>query len=300
MRRPGPLQELPLHLFTTDHPSNSSKTPVKRPHSPHAGDLLFSPSKRRILGEEGFLGKPSSPQRFSDSIGTSSTYSSRKARVMVLQTESGEHSYALHDSRKTGSRYDSPTHDATILRSQTSSFSSRRITRNGEMPMRERHSSRGEIAEGITTRRIASSPDRQSLHYPGFDVHWDEHISMAAVDDQTSQLNPIPGSEESKENVAPKRRTRKTDFLSNSVKPISKQKSKCGWDETRDSHEDTSKTPTQKSLWMGDKTFSQMQGSMGAMAPGSPTLKSLSRRPADIVERRNLLRMEIEGTVNEC
>ena len=301
MRRPGPLQELPLHLYTTDLSNLSSKSALKRPHSPHTSDLLFSPSKRRILGEEGLL-PPSmvSPRNPSESLDAPVISSTRRTKVNVCQTDFSlptmNPRMSHYDSHNRASRSDiSPSGPTTTKLQPSPVLRPQRSDKRSDL-YKERGNAVARPAEQPILRRCDSSPDRHSIHYPGFDIYRNESISIQTLDPGVlvGQSNYVVDVDASKENIAPKRRSRKTDALTKDTvltKSISKQKCKSGWDDTNDCDDDL-KTPTQNTTRMLNNHFSRILNTPSATILSSG---ALSHKSADILERRNAMRMELDG-----
>ncbi|KII94930.1 hypothetical protein PLICRDRAFT_80430, partial [Plicaturopsis crispa FD-325 SS-3] len=173
MRRAGPLQELPLDHFLPSKSTAPQKS-NKRPHSPGVPSL-FSPAKRRILTAEGIF----SPEKTMKS----SLVASRANTSPLLVLRGGADSPArkldfgppkssprtsVVSARKASNpRTPGPS---PPLRQSTSSS-----TRASESPEADdyfspRHPSRVPTA---IPRQMPPPPDRQSQHYPGFDVFQD-------------------------------------------------------------------------------------------------------------------------------
>jgi hypothetical protein len=208
-----PLRDLPLDSFLPiEHRASS-----KRPLSPSAA--LLSPSKRRILSTEGLYSpekrRNSAPSRqlFSEAVCSPSS-PARKLDFAAL-------------SHPTPRTVDSkPVRDASS-RPQTP------VRHPGDPP---RLAPSPEIASGsassmLTTcyapshysptndrplpmlipREMPTFADRQSAHWPGFDVHPDTHIAIPTS--QTNLRTPdapvIYDEDDTKENVRPRKYSRK-------------------------------------------------------------------------------------------
>ncbi|KAJ7490361.1 hypothetical protein B0H11DRAFT_2278091 [Mycena galericulata] len=215
-RRPGPLKDLPLDLFLPPHP-NLPQRPNKRVHSP-GGPTLFSPTKRRILAEEGIFsgGSLKSPVRVSALPVTRDGSPAKKldfglpknspASVRAPPSAPPSASEPL-TTRVTRSRTNS---DAFLASSSphrddaqetTDYFSSRPDTLTFRL---------APVATSQTLREIPPPVDPQSIHYPGFHVFQDAYIDTAPAMDL--DVDPVlsPQKDTHKENVPPRRKPRKS------------------------------------------------------------------------------------------
>lgn len=216
MRRPGPLQELPLEQFLPPNPNlpyPPKSRPNKRPLSP-GGPNLFSPAKRRILNEEGV---------FSPDKTFKSPVSGRDAPARFAQVLTGPESPARKlDFGIPKRRLESPALprmsiiNVTPTRSTSSSsklapspkfkstprsFSSRPGD-DQEMDDYFSHPSSSSLTPPLT--------DPQSMHYPGFRVYHDTGSSATLFDEGLQSLNLGDDKEKDslKENVVPRRKRR--------------------------------------------------------------------------------------------
>jgi hypothetical protein len=220
MQRPGPLQELPLERFLPTCPSNFPSKSVrshKRPLSPGCPNP-YSPTKRRILNSEGVfapektsktpmsLGK-ASPARFGDVLASSAS----PARILdfgLPKNLGGEPAKCLFStrtqipSRKTlisspelQYRRVSPVHhlsSGVIANAEVSSTSS---TQPAAVPI-------------IMSREPPPLPDPQSIHYPGFVVFQDAHITIHPADFNPERVSDTETHPDlPKENIPPRRKT---------------------------------------------------------------------------------------------
>ena len=240
MQRPGPLQELPLESFLPTHPNPPSKSvrSHKRPLSPGTPNP-YSPTKRRILNSEGIfasertcktlmsLGKVS-PARFSDVL-VGSTSPARILNFGLPKTRGGESAKRPFStqtqipslsSRKTpvSSPYRrvSSTYHGDSTNTEVSSTSSNQLV---AVPI-------------VIPREVPPPPDPQSIHYPGFVVFQDTHITIYPAD-----FNPkrVPDAEAHtdlfKENLPPRRKTLSKATLETQkfdVTPLGKSKPVTG------------------------------------------------------------------------
>jgi hypothetical protein len=222
MQRPGPLQELPLESFLSTHPNLPSKSVRnhKRPLSPGSPNP-YSPTKRRILTSEGMifasektcktltsLGKVS-PARFSDVL----VGSASPARILdfgLPKTHGGEPAKRPFptqtqipslSSRKTPMsspyRRVSPTYhnisgDSISINTEASSTSS---TQPVAVPI-------------VIPRELPPPPDPQSIHYPGFVVFQDTHITIYPADFNPERVTDAETRTDLfKENLPPRQKT---------------------------------------------------------------------------------------------
>ena len=242
MQRPGPLQELPLERFLPTYPNLPSKSvrSHKRPLSPGSPNP-YSPTKRRILNSEGIfapektcktpmsLGK-ASPARFSDVLAGSAS----PARILdfglpknhggepakcpfPIQTQNSS-SKTLISSPELQDQCVSPVHHLSSgvpVNAEVSSTSSTRPAVPITIP-----------------RQLPPPPDPQSIHYPGFVVFQDTHITIYPADSNPERASDTETHPDLfKENLPPRRKTlRKAtlETLKFEVTPLGKAKSVAG------------------------------------------------------------------------
>ncbi|GBE80001.1 hypothetical protein SCP_0212030 [Sparassis crispa] len=253
--RPGPLQELPLDRFLPAEPPTPSKhrAHLKRPHSP----THYSPAKRRILTEEGVFSPTKSlksplsassarfaPAHFHallqgpDSPARRLDFSAAKPRdVPVHGTLPSNASSAplapspVLTTKTVRSPPTAPSAAAPVPASSTSSRSRRASPADDTdtdtdtdmwYDPRPCSSSTQTPAPVLIAREIAQ-PDRQSVHYPGFDIYQDPCLPLPRpITRSRSRSQPLSDAadapqgdtaakrEAEKENVAPRRRTHKS------------------------------------------------------------------------------------------
>ncbi|KAI0921609.1 hypothetical protein AcW1_004469 [Taiwanofungus camphoratus] len=255
MRRPGPLQDLPLeHFLPLDPNLPKHPRPNKRPHSPGVTSL-YSPTKRRILTEEGI-------------------YSPHKAVKSPLSSSRGRFAPSYFDSLIRGPNSPAKRLDfgLTKIDSQTSLLADPRIlqvvttkAQRDDTPVSTCPSnntlapSPKLLASGSRTKSVSCldgysdygdelynydmqscvvptrattpvmipreiiPPDRQSVHYPGFDIFQDAYILLPDTTQCISGSRSETGASESetgsetgrakegeKENLPPRKRLRKS------------------------------------------------------------------------------------------
>ena len=239
MQRPGPLQELPLERFLPTHPNPPSKSvrSHKRPLSPGSPNP-YSPTKRRILNSEGIfaseksktlmsLGK-ASPARFSDVL----VGSASPARILdfgLPKTHRGEPAkrpfptqtqFPSLSSRKTPigvsspHRHVSPTGGDSTNAEVSSTSSSRPVT-----------------VPTVIPRELPPPPDPQSIHYPGFVVFQDTHITIYPADFNPERVSDAETHADLfKENLPPRKTLPKAtlETLNFGVAPLGKSKPVTG------------------------------------------------------------------------
>ena len=244
MQRPGPLQELPLARFLPTHPNTPSKSvrSHKRPLSPGSPNS-YSPTKRRILNSEGIFASektcktfmPSgkaSPARFSDVL----VGSASPARILdfglpkphggdpgkrPLSTQTQILSLSSKKTSTSSSpyRHVSPTNHSSSGDLTNTEVSSTSSTRPVAVPI-------------VIPRELPPPPDPQSIHYPGFVVFQDAHITTYPAD-----LNPERASDAEthtdlfKENLPPRRKAlpkATLESLKFGVTPLGKSKPVTG------------------------------------------------------------------------
>jgi hypothetical protein len=230
MRRPGPLRELPLEQFLPKLNLQANgdpfkMTPNKRPLSPGT-PITYSPTKRRILDEELFFSPEKTPRtgrsllgRFGDLRGPGSP---------AKKLDFGPPKNAVKGIEAVVSA----THNVTAITKSTRAQSSvpRKLAPSPELKSRSRPSHKPASSlktdeeEAYNTlsfhrphpnsipimipREMPPSPDRQSIHYPGFDIYRDTRIICPQG---RSLVIPEQGADKQKENIPPLRRSRKAE-----------------------------------------------------------------------------------------
>lgn len=225
--RPGPLQEIDLRLVLT-----STGTPShcrKRPHSPSVG-LTDSPAKRRLKAEEGRnapklkspLSTSSNSARFApahfhallqgpDSPAKRLDFGSSE----VSETTVCETPRSRRDGRGSPKRTTARVRRSPRLSSRAPSSSPEyegSATNGSTGTTHSSDAARPSTAAPLTLAREVTPPDRQSIHYPGFDVYQDTHITIPMSSNVSSGEVPSPSTldkELDKENIAPRRRVSK-------------------------------------------------------------------------------------------
>jgi hypothetical protein len=217
MHRPGPLQELPLERFLPTHPNPPSKSvrSHKRPLSPGSPNL-YSPTKRRILNSEGIYAsektcktpmslRKASPSRFSDVL-AGSTSPARILDFGLPKTHGGEPAMRPFptqtqipslSSRKTpiSSPYRRVSPAYPILSGDSTEVSSTSSTRPVAVTI-------------VISRELPPPPDPQSIHYPGFVVFQDTHITIYSADFNPERVSDAETHTDLfKENLPPRRKT---------------------------------------------------------------------------------------------
>ena len=219
MQRPGPLQELPLEPFLQAHPNTPSKSvrSHKRPLSPGSPNS-YSPTKRRILNLEGIFASEkscktlmssgkASPARFTDVlVGPASP-----ARILdfgLPKSHGGEPverpfpsqtQIPLLPPRKTPipSHYRrvSPTYHISRGGSTNTEVFNTSSIRPVTVPI-------------VIPRELPPPPDPPSIHYPGFAVFQDTHITIYPPDFNLKRVsNAETHTDLFKENLPPRRKT---------------------------------------------------------------------------------------------
>ena len=143
MLRPGPLQELPLERFIPTHPYTPSKS--DRSHKrplSPGGPNSYSPTKRRILNSEGIFASEKSCKTFMSSGNGWKASSARRV---------------------------SPTYHILSGDSTNTEVSNTSPIRPVAVPI-------------VIPRKLPPPPDPQSIHYPGFVVFQDAHITIYPAD----------------------------------------------------------------------------------------------------------------------
>ena len=243
--RPGPLQPYDVRLFTPapSAPGTPSR-PYKRPHSPGVGSL-DSPAKRRLKATEGItspkytkspLSGSSSSARFApahfhallqgpDSPAKRLDFGSDASDSTAC--EGGGSGTPRRSPKRTPSASASTQVTTSVRRSTR--LAARRASRSpsasgsGRLPeepdKNAGHAQTGAVDERtaairvptiapLLIPRVVTPPDRQSIHYPGFDIYQDPHIVVPVASDRVS-TPPSVDKDLDKENVAPRRRSSK-------------------------------------------------------------------------------------------
>jgi len=222
MRRPGPLQELPPEIFLSTTPHNRDlfkSRPNKRSLSPGFSAALSS-TKRRALNEEGLLFPMRTPK-----AAASRRMASRGPGSPVKELAFDlPNPFTEHNPSNSSSSSSTTSHFAKLANAQPPSFSANPAL-SSEFKLKSHpyepfffsqeenhcynlHAPHINPVPTIISREMPPpSPDPQSIHYPGFQVHQDMPIAMSS-----SSTADEPGSDEEideeKENVAPRRKLR--------------------------------------------------------------------------------------------
>ncbi|THH12209.1 hypothetical protein EW145_g131 [Phellinidium pouzarii] len=223
-RRPGPLQELPLSCFHPIDinvrlaPESPYKSSSKRSRSPSA---LLSPTKRRILREEGCFGsfsselrRSSAKERTADQYLPEILRSSRPLDLGSLPKASGGSVRGLDDDANANPfsvahprtpRSITPPRELAlfpVLAASPSSCCSRTSAGSDETGLA--------AAPIMIPRELPPSPNRQCFHYPGFDIHRDTHIELLSACSRASVDPSLDSDKEGfKENLPPRKKGEK-------------------------------------------------------------------------------------------
>ncbi|KAF8165498.1 hypothetical protein B0H34DRAFT_689390 [Crassisporium funariophilum] len=243
MPRPQPLQELPLERFLPSNPnlphSTASLKPTKtnkRPLSP-GGPILYSPTKRRILNDEGIFSpdkmwktpissskeKYASPARFGDILAGSAS----PARILDF----GLPKNCVGEPQKR-SLADSMEMDVTPTKRPSSSTrrlapspklkpkTVRPTTQSSDYQVQAEHNRRSaapsptpprpQLVPTIVVRELPTAADPQSIHFPGFVVFQDTHITIYPPGySGESESDTEVGKDVHKENLPPRCKAQK-------------------------------------------------------------------------------------------
>jgi len=255
MQRPGPLQEVPLDQFLLPNPnlSASAVKSNKRPLS-SSSPTLFSPTKRRILNVEGIFspdkswkgplpyskGSLGSPARFHDVLAGPAS----PARVLHF----GLPKNATCDPQKrpslsatavdaSSSRISSSTQDLAPSpelkprAAQARGSHPTNLLEHGSNPFDGGSpvlSSRLRGVPSFIPREPLPQPDPCSIHYPGFTVFQDPHVVVFNFEDSDPSLSTVEievDHDSTKENILPRRKTRKVMITPSSSDPKSGDRS---------------------------------------------------------------------------
>ncbi|KAJ7228455.1 hypothetical protein GGX14DRAFT_612964 [Mycena pura] len=217
MRRPGPLKELPLDSFLPPDP-NLPQRPNKRSHSPSPS--LFSPTKRRILAEEGII------------IGGGSVRSPARLRALPVSRDRGSESpVKKHDGgphkNSVASARSPPSASYIAIELQTTRLTRRQTRHSASLPTVDASLHRYEddsslLTEDTSSRSARVAPvqiprdipppvDPRSIHYPGFQVHQDPYVFVGPAVALEADSPLSPEKDTLKENVPPRRKARKSN-----------------------------------------------------------------------------------------
>ena len=243
MQRPGPLQELPLERFLPSHPNTPSKSvrSHKRPLSPGSPNS-YSPTKRRILNSEGIFASEkscktlmssgkASPARFGDVlVGPASP-----ARILdfgLPKTHGGE---PVKRPFPTQTQIPSLPLRKTPIPSPFQLVSPTYHSLSGDSINTEVSnisSIRPVTAPIVIPRELPLPPDPQSIHYPGFVVFQDTHITIYPADFKLERVSDTETHTDLyKENLPPRRKTlpkANPETLKFDVTPLGKSKPMTG------------------------------------------------------------------------
>lgn len=250
MRRPGPLQELPLEHFISSNPTiptspfkrstNSSKRPLDL--SPTA-PTPYSPTKRRILSAEGVY---SPSKSFKSAINRASVNftdalkgqgSPARKLDFGLPKNRGSHTPSSSSTRKRSFPEPIPVTTtcphAASLRTRAHLAASSEVLALRTPPTSAPNTTSApsatsdtEMDDYFSPKKNASSsssrattihasplpsPHPQSAHYPGFLVFTDTHpaLTRRIAESNSGSDSCDDAREKEKENLAPRRKTRK-------------------------------------------------------------------------------------------
>jgi len=215
------LLDLPLERFlqpvSDDVNLPTPPTGSKRSRSPSLAHSIFSPAKRRILEQEGlFLPSHSRPYP------STSTRSLRpRHRALLHGLDGSKHPLGTTTPASTrDTLLPTPAHahqsfvvaSSCELRRISPRLSASPQSRSPPAPATPtrtspRRRTRSQTTPTMIPREVPPSPDRQSLHYPGFDVHRDTHIALpctrskARAKEEAARVQE--GGDATKENVRP-------------------------------------------------------------------------------------------------
>ncbi|PPR04056.1 hypothetical protein CVT24_010632 [Panaeolus cyanescens] len=252
MNRREPLAELPLDQFLTSESSlfRSSRN-KKRPLSPGT-PTLFSPTKRRILNEEGVFSPEktikaplfasshalASPARFSEVlVGPSSparVLDFGKRKSQQSQVHASVSTQSTPKTSSSGSRPLAPSPEFEAPRSRGAielpvSDKGERFVSKLQRPQK--------MVYVMVPRELPPPLDPSSIHYPGFTVYQDPFIAQYSPandgDDSDVIMDEEDDLEVDKENMRPLRPTRKaasTPNVETMKTPASLRKTKSLFD----------------------------------------------------------------------
>ena len=238
--RPGPLQPYDIHLFTpTPSAPGTPSRPNKRPHSPSVGPF-DGPAKRRSKAGEGASSSKYVKSPLSGS-GNSARFApahfhallqgpDSPAKRLDFGSDTSDATACDDDGSATPRRSPkrSPSASTSIKASKVrrsprlTARTSRSPFVSGEEGLSESNNA-GQTLTGVNERivaihtptaapliipRVVTPPDRQSIHYPGFDIYQDPHIVLPVASSFSADLSPAD-KEHDKENVAPRRKSSK-------------------------------------------------------------------------------------------
>ncbi|KAI1796230.1 hypothetical protein LXA43DRAFT_658967 [Ganoderma leucocontextum] len=241
-RRPGPLQPYDIHLFTpTPSAPGTPSRPNKRPHSPAIGSF-DGPAKRRLKAGEGII----SPKYVKSPLSGSGSCArfapahfhallqgpDSPAKRLDFGSDTSDATVCEDGGSGTPRRSPKRTPSASTSTKATKVRRSPRLTaRTSRSPFASgeegpaRSNNTGQTLTGADERtaairalttapliipRVVTPPDRQSIHYPGFDIYQDPHIVLPTASSSSADLaltlSPVD-KEYDKENVAPRRKS---------------------------------------------------------------------------------------------
>ncbi|KAF9268177.1 hypothetical protein L218DRAFT_954554 [Marasmius fiardii PR-910] len=201
----SPLQEIPLSRVPLPPTPLTASRPHKRPLSPD-GPSLFSPTKRRILSEEGIL---SPDKTLKSPFHIRDTLASRLAQANDEPSPAKKLDYSAskiaHSSLASNPPSVGPSPQLPRTPYTPPSISNPRATLPTvddffSTPERLASSSRSRNPPRMVPRPLPACSDPHSIHYPGFRVHRDPHIFLSdPIDPELFMVK------EAKENLAPRR-----------------------------------------------------------------------------------------------
>ncbi|KAI9000863.1 hypothetical protein BD414DRAFT_406572, partial [Trametes punicea] len=239
--RPGPLMPYPLDMFKADTGvpgMPAEQVPKKRPYAPGSG-RLDSPAKRRMKAEGGSLCIKSPLSVSSNRAGSASTHFDASLRGRDSPAKKLDFGAPRSRVDHLPSSISDLMTCGSVNSPSTPRRSSRRIVVNrvrrsprlsarsidlggpagGQQPRLANHvlpiTKAMTASEYVSSRRVVTPPDPQSIHYPGFDIYQDPFVvpptslvhccSVANEEKEDSSDN-----EHDKENRPPRRKAAKT------------------------------------------------------------------------------------------
>ncbi|THV08342.1 hypothetical protein K435DRAFT_787834 [Dendrothele bispora CBS 962.96] len=216
-QRPGPLCDLPLDHFLPPDPNipqNALPRPNKRPRSPDRPSL-YSPTKRRILAEEGVslektLKSPFRSRPIAAPIPLPGLLASPAAKKLDFGPTK-KLSECLESNHRVPARITlpvcslAPSHELEPRATPTKSAHREAVIGDDYFATPER------ISHPSTPRFIPRDPpaasDPRSIHYPGFKVYQDPYIVVA--ESLGIEVFTEKEKEDVKENLPPRKRSKK-------------------------------------------------------------------------------------------
>lgn len=329
MQRPGPLRELPLEPFllplNPEAAASSKQTRSNKRQLSPARPSLFSPTKRRILNDEGIhlpeksIKTPLPPSRTSNtasSVRFTHIHKDPDSPARVLNFGLPKN---LQGDPQKRSAHKGPTMNMAI--SQELSSSSSRLVPSPELNPKTTirtstrrsqdvqsydysssegvpisSSSASAVVTSFVPRELPPQTDPRSIHFPGFFVYQDTHVAIHPTVvmevNEECQRDSVVDPDTHKENLPPRRKTKKLSAASNTsemkTNPDASDRSGITTDGLNMSYDTPKKISTRTELSStAPKTMLRISSPRSSPAGGRKALRQTMKDEMDLDENKS-------------